>query len=338
MVVGVDEHIPDPKQEADPFRREGMERALDYMGLEADMPIIDIAVDKIFIGSSTNGRLAHLRAADDVVRGHKPADNITVAMVVPGSGIVKPCAQGGCSGGVPAPLYQPLEGHGDDLVAKLFAQWQLFFSEVSGYDEASTRRRGKKGLRQFARGMGLLPETTDPPRLFFAIHTYFSFLVKAIARLVLERHAGGTLGTTPLTVLANLEGEALRYDLRQMEGGGIFRALGLQNLLEGDFFAWYLQAWSDQVEEALKLTLARLAEYNPATIEEDPFAARDPLKKLYHYLLPRELRHDLGEYYTPDWLAERVLRQLGEPLLVMPEPVIRRRVNLARPPRLLESG
>lgn len=236
-------------------------------------------------------------------------------------------------------LYEALEGHSDDLVGKLFAQWQIFFGEVSGYDEAAARLRDKKELRQFAKGMGLRPETTDPPRLFFAIHTYFCFLVKAIARLVLERHASGPLGATPLTVVANLEGEALRRELAKLEGGGIFRALGLQNLLEGDFFAWYLQAWSDEVEQALKLTLARLAEYNPATIEEDPFAARDLLKKLYHYLLPRELRHDLGEYYTPDWLAERVLRQLGEPLFVMPRPgASHRRVDLSRPPRLLDPG
>jgi methylase of polypeptide subunit release factors len=236
-------------------------------------------------------------------------------------------------------LYEALAGHRDDLVGKLFAQWQIFFGEVSGYDEATARLRDKKELRQFAKGMGLRPETTDPPRLFFAIHTYFCFLVKAIARLVLERHAGGRLGATPLTVVANLEGEALRRELANMEGGGIFRTLGLQNLLEGDFFAWYLQAWSDEVEGALKLTLARLAEYNPATIEEDPFAARDLLKKLYHYLLPRELRHDLGEYYTPDWLAERVLRQLGEPLFVMPRPgASRRRVDLSRPPRMLDPG
>ena len=167
--------------------------------------------------------------------------------------------------------------------------------------------------------MGLRPETTDPPRLFFVIHTYFSFLVKAIARLVLERYAGGQLGTTPLTVLANLEGEALKRELEKLEDGGIFRTLGLVNLLEGDFFSWYLQAWSPEVEEALRLTLRRLSEYNPVTIEDDPFAARDLLKKLYHYLLPRELRHDLGEYYTPDWLAERVLTQLNEPLYVMPK-------------------
>jgi len=216
-------------------------------------------------------------------------------------------------------LYQALEGHTDDLTANLFRQWQLFFSQVSGYEEATSRLRDKKELRQFVRGMGLRPETTDPPRLFFAIHTYFSFLVKSIARLVLERYAGGQLGATPLTVLANLEGESFKHELERLEDGGIFHALGLTNLLEGDFFSWYLQAWSSEVEDALRLTLSRLAEYNPATIEEDPFAARDLLKKLYHYLLPRELRHDLGEYYTPDWLAERVLTQLNEPLYVIPK-------------------
>jgi len=89
MVIGVDEHIPNPEQESDAFRREGMERALAYMGLEADMPIIDVKVDKIFIGSCTNGRIEDLRAAADIVRGHKLADNIKLAMVVPGSGLVK---------------------------------------------------------------------------------------------------------------------------------------------------------------------------------------------------------------------------------------------------------
>jgi SAM-dependent methyltransferase len=216
-------------------------------------------------------------------------------------------------------LYHSLDGHEDDLVGALFQQWKLFFSEVSGYEEATARLRDKKELRQFARGMGLRPEKTDPPRLFFSIHTYFSFLAKAIARLVLERYAGGGLGTTPLTVLANLDGEPLRRELERLEEGGIFRTLGFVNLLEGDFFSWYLHAWSDEVKDALQLALRRLAEYNPATIEENPYAARDLLKKLYHYLMPRELRHDLGEYYTPDWLATRVLRQLGEPLFMVPD-------------------
>lgn len=215
-------------------------------------------------------------------------------------------------------LYQALAGHTDDLTARLFEQWRLFFGKVAGYEAAGGRIRSEKELRGFIRGMGLRPEQVDLPRFFFAVHTYFSFLVKNIARLVLEVHAGGRLGTTPLTTVANLEGEALRRELARLESGGIFRALGLKNLLEGDFFAWYLDAWDDNIEAALKLTLKRLAEYNPATIQDDPHSARDLLKKLYHYLLPRKVRHDLGEFYTPDWLAERLLNQLNEPWFQMP--------------------
>jgi len=93
MVIGVDQRIPNPELEGDPFRREGMQRALAYMGLEADMPITDVAVDKIFIGSCTNGRLEDLRAAARIVRGRTIADNIKLAMVVPGSGVVKKQAE-----------------------------------------------------------------------------------------------------------------------------------------------------------------------------------------------------------------------------------------------------
>jgi len=217
-------------------------------------------------------------------------------------------------------LYNALEAHTADLPGRLYAQWRLFFGEVAGYDAAEGKLTHEGELRQFARGMGLDPRHVDAPRLFFTIHTYFSFLVKNIARLVLEAYAGGMLSTTPLTTVANLQGEPLRRELSQMESGGIFRVLGLKNLLEGDFFSWYLSAWDDQIEEALRLTLGRLADYNPVTIQDAPHSTRDLLKKLYHYLLPREIRHDLGEFYTPDWLAERLLNQLNEPLFLMPAP------------------
>ena len=63
------------------------------------------------------------------------------------------------------------------------------------------------------------------------------------------------------------------------------------------------------LEDSVSKLLLRLSEYDPGTLELAPENARDLLKKLYHYLLPREIRHDLGEYYTPDWLAERLIIQ-----------------------------
>jgi 3-isopropylmalate/(R)-2-methylmalate dehydratase large subunit len=93
MVISVDEAVPDPEKEKDSTKREGMERALVYMGLKPRTRITDIKLDKIFIGSCTNSRIEDLRAAASVVKGRRVASNIRVAMVVPGSGMVKAQAE-----------------------------------------------------------------------------------------------------------------------------------------------------------------------------------------------------------------------------------------------------
>lgn len=89
MVSSVDGCVPDPAQEKDPGKRDGIERALAYMGLEPSTPITDIHVDTVFIGSCTNSRIEDLRAAAAIVRGKHKAPNVQLAMVVPGSGLVK---------------------------------------------------------------------------------------------------------------------------------------------------------------------------------------------------------------------------------------------------------
>jgi 3-isopropylmalate/(R)-2-methylmalate dehydratase large subunit len=93
MVVAVDDAVPDPDKEKDSLRREGMERALKYMGLEPRTPITDIRIDKVFIGSCTNSRIEDLRAAAAVVKGRRIASSVQLALVVPGSGVVKQQAE-----------------------------------------------------------------------------------------------------------------------------------------------------------------------------------------------------------------------------------------------------
>jgi 3-isopropylmalate/(R)-2-methylmalate dehydratase large subunit len=93
MVVSVDGTVPDPDREKDSVRREGMERALTYMGLKPRTAITDIRIDKVFIGSCTNSRIEDLRAAAAVVKGRKKASSVRLALVVPGSGIVKQQAE-----------------------------------------------------------------------------------------------------------------------------------------------------------------------------------------------------------------------------------------------------
>ena len=89
MVVTIEDRVPDPDKEKDAVRREGMVRALEYMGLKPNTPMSEIRVDKVFIGSCTNSRIEDLRAAAAVIKGRRKADNVTIAMVVPGSGAVK---------------------------------------------------------------------------------------------------------------------------------------------------------------------------------------------------------------------------------------------------------
>ncbi len=93
MVVPVDARVPDPDKEKDPVKRDAMEKALVYMGLKPNTAITDIRIDKVFIGSCTNSRIEDLRAAAAVVRGKFRASNVKLAMVVPGSGLVKEQAE-----------------------------------------------------------------------------------------------------------------------------------------------------------------------------------------------------------------------------------------------------
>lgn len=93
MVLDISSKVPNPAEETDPVKRSGMERALEYMGLEAGTPLNEIPVDIVFIGSCTNSRIEDLREAAAIAKDRKKAANVQRVLIVPGSGLVKEQAE-----------------------------------------------------------------------------------------------------------------------------------------------------------------------------------------------------------------------------------------------------
>jgi SAM-dependent methyltransferase len=206
---------------------------------------------------------------------------------------------------VVAALLEAFQGARHRRVRTLYAEWNRIFGIVYGQELAKALR----DTRELATLYGV-PEDADLKALLFAVHTYFALLMKLLAAELASLQSGSIL-TSPMADLPALPSGQFRARLEDLEGGGLFGRVGIRNFLEGDFFGWYLSAWSGRLESAVRDMIRTLQEYEPATGSLLPEATRDLIKKLYQYLVPRRLRHDLGEYYTPDWLAELVLDEVG---------------------------
>lgn len=191
-----------------------------------------------------------------------------------------------------------------------FNQWKILFGEVCGYDVEGQNEKIKKLAEHYG-----LPKATKPAELLFAVHAYYAIFMKFLAAEVVSSFSPLAVSTIKKCVGAPTA-TALKREMEQLEQGGIWTQLGITNFLEGDLFSWYLATWDERVAEVVREIVRRLDEYDPSTLSVEPAESRDLLKKLYQQLFPKSVRHDLGEYYTPDWLAEHVLNRLeynGDP-------------------------
>ena len=200
-----------------------------------------------------------------------------------------------------------LENWGDQTkIRTYFEEWKRLFGIVYGEKFSSEQEKQAKNLAKLYR----VGRDTDFQELLFSIHTYFAFLMKLItAEILILKET--TLSSSWSADLAHSSEEELKHKLEDIENGGIYTRRGISNFLEGDFFRWYLDAWNPRLKDAIQEIARTLSEFEPATSILAPSATRDLLKKLYQYLVPREIRHQLGEYYTPDWLAELLLNEVG---------------------------
>lgn len=192
-----------------------------------------------------------------------------------------------------------------------FEQWALQFAEVHGAIENK-----KFDAETLFKSYGFKKEEQKDFNFlafFFALDTYYGLLMKLLAYQVVGFYTLKNVAGLPLTDWEKLDTGTFKDKLAALEEGGIFRAepLNIRNFLEGDLLSWYLNDWNEPIERAIRDIIKRLNDYDPETMELVPDETRDILKKLYQFLVPKQIRHDLGEYYTPDWLAERCLNQVG---------------------------
>ena len=187
----------------------------------------------------------------------------------------------------------------------LFEDWRRVFSQVCAYNIEKI-----KGLEKI---YGFQKEEADPEKLLFALHTYYALIMKLLAAEVVSLYVTPKLWSYLKTLEdAYYRGhERLKEELKELEEGGIFSKLGITNFLEADYFAWYLDEWDEEIARRIMNIVNKLSNYDPSAAELEPERVKDLFKRLYQNLVPKKIRHDLGEYYTPDWLAELVLDEVG---------------------------
>lgn len=209
-------------------------------------------------------------------------------------------------------LNAKLDRDREGAAARLFDQWETNFAVATGVlgGASNLDREARQALARVAGASG---GRVDPARALFALQTYFAILTKLIASLALGLYV--PRAEWDLAEIATGDDHDLREDVEHLEAGALFRRAGLRNAIEPDVFSWYVD-WTPEVRDHVRSLIDDLHEYDPATLRVSPEDARDLLKDLYEGLLPRAVRHALGQYFTPDWLGSLTLDRVdyhGDP-------------------------
>ena len=185
----------------------------------------------------------------------------------------------------------------------LFREWKRLFQQVStvGIDQLPS-------LKQWATENEI--ETKEASQILFAMHTYYSLVVKILTSELLSISSH-----TPFSVCEKIIGarnlDELNSVLMQIENGDYYRRYRISNFLEGDFFSWTVNERSRDLARCIRGVARQFLEFEPASPILMSDAPKDLLKVFYSSLLDEQIRHDLGEYYTPDWLAQHLLDCAG---------------------------
>lgn len=163
-------------------------------------------------------------------------------------------------------------------------------------------------LKKWATEIGIA--TKDASHILFAMHSYYSLVVKIVTSelLAISTHSSFS-ACEEITVTTTIDD--LHSVMTQIENGEYYRRYRISNFLEGDFFSWYMNERSRPLASAIRSVAREFLQFEPASAILLPEAKQGLLKEFYSSLVDGQIRHDLGEYYTPDWLAQHLLNQAG---------------------------
>lgn len=205
-------------------------------------------------------------------------------------------------------FYEKLENAREDKTRNLFNEWVKLASQA--YPITSPE------LKRIASYYGFPPEKIekiDGAKLFYAIQTYYSIILKLLAAEVASRFYDSALFSFIEEVKKVIDQPTqLKSYMTLLEDGYVYSWYGIKNFIEGGMFSWYLDEWDKEIYGVVKSIIDRLSEFDIEFLMLNPSLARDVFKLLYEELIPREeIRKYLGFYTTPDWLAELILDELG---------------------------
>lgn len=192
----------------------------------------------------------------------------------------------------------------------LFTEWRSLFHLA--HDDTSKQkpiRERRQALSEVFKINIADGENDTEYKALYALQTAYAIIVKSIALNVLAS-VKVHQDLISFKRQAEADGEAIRGKLARIEDGDLLRQLGFGNLLEGDFFAWYCteEQWSDEaIGTAVKKVFAILSRYEDQPFLSSSATACDFFKDLYMAVMPDKVRHSLGEFYTPPWLADQVV-------------------------------
>ncbi|WP_079220413.1 N-6 DNA methylase [Stenotrophomonas maltophilia] len=175
----------------------------------------------------------------------------------------------------------------------LFKEWGRLFAQVVGFQPDGMKKLLQR--QELSHGQ---PYDANPTAYLFALNTYVAIVAKVVVACALPRATQNILDSSV----------PVRARLSAIENGQLFEGSGILNMLDGDFFSWYLDesGWS-LFEGSLEILLGKMSGIDFEVVKKDPATTRDLFKGIYEQFIPREIRHALGEFYTPDWLAEMTL-------------------------------